>query len=103
MCVTAARFLSLPELVQFPWWEVPFHTGRLPFDVQTCSSGSAFFVRFDLLERAFAAAFRDAVVARLSNQDVLGSNLQASTDTGVTGQRNLNRNFFSSKMTKSPL
>ena len=86
MCVTAARLLSLPALVQFPWWEVPFHTGRLPFDVQTCSSGSAFFVCFELLERAFAVAFRDAVVARLSNQDVLGSNLPALTGTEVTAR-----------------
>ena len=84
MCVTAARFLSLPELLQFPWWEVPVHRGRSPFDVRTCSSGSAVSACLQLLEGSFAVAFRDAVVARLSNQGVLGSNLPALTDTWRT-------------------
>ena len=42
-----------------------------------------FFVCFEQLGRVFAVAFRIAVVACLSNQDVLGSNLPALTETGM--------------------
>ena len=64
--------------------DVPFRTGRLPFVLHRWPLWSAYFACSESMETALASAFRAEAVARLSGEDVMASNLPASTETVTT-------------------